>query len=176
MSSPILTTIPAPPEEQAIAGVLSLLRAGTLIQSANVKIQAPEGERAMLAKIKGGKKDNAPDDLSELPLIRLSVGGYGTRWENEREHIGKLSLNFDLWAPGSHYGDRFRLWYAFHLAIFPAASNVLDAIIGASPNGTLPQLVSAELTQGSSETVTLGDEDFAQLTKATLALAINIDT
>jgi hypothetical protein len=177
MPNPSLAIIPAPPEEQAVAGVLALLRKpGTLLANANVKIQAPEGDRTTLAKLGGGRTDNAPNNSSELPLIRLRLGGLGSRWETEKEHKVRVTLGFDLWAPGVHYGDTYRLWSAFHQAIYPVTGSVTDAIALASPNGLIDGLIGAEMTMGGTEPVPIGDDDFAQLTRATLVLTINIDT
>jgi hypothetical protein len=176
MPNPSLAIIPAPPAEQAIAGVLNLLRAGQLLQAANVTIQAPEGDRKTLTKLGGGKVDNAPNNVGELPLIRLKVGGFPMRWENVNQHKGNLPLLFDLWAPGVHYADPLRLWTAFHSALFPVTGDILGAIALASPNQALPDLAGAEMTQGGTEIVAIGDDDFAQLTRVTLTLTINVDT
>lgn len=168
--TPLLTALTPSDEEQAIAALLDILRTDPVLAAAGVQVWANEGIENRLHT-----EEFTPDE-TQLPLIRLLDDQYPIQVESDRTHRGRLAVAFHLYAPGSHYADRFRLWNAFRAALFPAdptRRGWVEAQIAAIPN---LHARAVTLTSGGSQKILLGHDQYATRATATIYLPFTIHT
>jgi hypothetical protein len=173
MPSPLLTNIAAPQEELAVDAILLSLRDDPLILQNAIQVQGPEGDRQTLPVLSQNRPNVPnPNEPGVLPLIRLFLGNYQSRWDTEGTHKGDLELRFELYAPGSHYGDRFRLWSVFLGAIFPQDPARRQIVKGRTGS----YITGEKLALSGSDTLYTASDQAVQLTKAVYVITFDILT
>jgi hypothetical protein len=174
MGQPKLAAIPAVPEELAISAVLETLRDDPTIGTAGsqpVTILAPEGDRTLLPEVMP-----APN-ADQLPAIRLTLGDYSMKWEAVGQHRGKLPMVFEVFSPGTHYADRFRLTSALIAALFPQDPDRKAQVKSRFNTAGFTWINTGEgLSMGGTKTLMIGDDQYCQRTNVTYWMSFDVPT
>lgn len=174
MALPTLNGIAPPDIERAVDAVLQTLRDDPIVGQGGtqpVTILAEEGDYATSPEVM-----RAPN-ADQLPCIRLTLGDFSLKWETEGRHRGPLPFHFELWTAGTHYADRLRLMAAFIGAIFPQEQPRRDDVKRRFNTAGFTWTNTGErLQMGSTKRVSVGADQYAQVTTATYVMTFDVPT
>lgn len=160
------------PEERVVTAILKVLEEGPELAFVSTKILKHDGEREKLPKFD-------PDETL-LPCVRF-MASTGTQqtgdWENEQQHRFLLSLGFELWVPGTHCLDRFRMVHAFRSDLFPSHQNKTVYTRLLEEDSTLSNWVrSVSMVVAGNRVEVKGEDDYAQVVNVVVRVVLDINT
>ncbi len=166
MASPLLTSLPAPPEELAKDALLATLRDDPTLLLQNVTIWGLEGNSAQTPEVQQTVLS------SLLPLVRVSIHQVADEEKYEGAYRSLVQFKFECFCLGTHDSDHLRLWAAVRHALFPTDPTRKAVVQGRF--GAVAGLIFDRKVSRNTKPVHVGQDQYATKTEGFWTLGFDI--